>query len=164
MLSPCAPLQLRCWLAAAQLLLMFMLHIGKRGNHTNVQWVHRLLSSRTLLDRSHGKAYTVMIWCTRPRQLYNYLYFYYEVIYFCLVGNEWLFFVRLWPWIRKQITVIVTLNQKPITVINCVGYRLSTHPSHRYCLISPFAQVMYLYHVVRLWSWVFQNYLLLLSS
>ena len=35
---------------------MSMLHTSKRGNYTNVQWAHLVLSTRTLFDKSQEKS------------------------------------------------------------------------------------------------------------
>ena len=56
-------------------------------------------------------------------------------------------------------------NQFFIKVIYSVISTLSSPPSHGYCSAQvPFAEVIDLYPIVRLWSCVFQDYLLLSSA
>ena len=66
-----------------------------------------------------------------------------------------MFFFKLCPSIRKQ-----------RIVINSVGCRLQTQPSHGYCpaLVPPLAEIIDLYIIVRLYSCVFQAYYLMSSS
>ena len=76
----CCPLVHCCSCTAAQLLLMFMLHIAKRSNYTSVQWVNLLLSARTLLDKNQAQYYerddfvmTIKCWVKRDAQHANWL-------------------------------------------------------------------------------------------